>query len=457
MAFTQFKHSGTLNPEISVCEKKHSSFAEKAAEEGIVLLKNENILPISLSASVALLGIGADKTVKGGIGSGDVNNRQNITIYEGMEESGIRITSRDWLDDYEHRYQKARLIWKEKILEEAKHVNNPFDAYASNPFIMPEGRPVSEMDIQEAEIVVYVISRISGEGKDRRLEKGDYYLSEREEKDILFLNSRSVPIVLLINAGGPVELTDILEKAQWIKGILNISQLGQEGGRAVARILLGEAVPSGKLTTTWAKKYADVPFAENFSYLNGNLELEEYKEGIYVGYRYFDSFGVKPLFPFGFGLSYTDFKIQFCSIEIDKDKIAVNVSVENIGNTFAGREVVQVYVSLPRGRIEKEYHRLVGYAKTNVLKPGEKQELKILFDGKTIASFFEDANAWIVETGKYGLWIGNNSANLKLEAFINVNQDVVLEQTQKLEALVELSENGSFEECKGCRKAAGEK
>ena len=147
MAFTQFKHSGTLNPEISVCEKKHSSFAEKAAEEGIVLLKNENILPISLSASVALLGIGADKTVKGGIGSGDVNNRQNITIYEGMEESGIRITSRDWLDDYEHRYQKARLIRKEKILEEAKHVNNPFDAYASNPFIMPEGRPVSEMDI----------------------------------------------------------------------------------------------------------------------------------------------------------------------------------------------------------------------------------------------------------------------------------------------------------------------
>ena len=122
MAFTQFKHSGTLNPEISVCEKKHSSFAEKAAEEGIVLLKNENILPISLSASVALLGIGADKTVKRGIGSGDVNNRQNITIYEGMEESGIRITGRDWLDDYEHRYQKARLIWKEKILEEAKHV-----------------------------------------------------------------------------------------------------------------------------------------------------------------------------------------------------------------------------------------------------------------------------------------------------------------------------------------------
>ncbi|MFR8220298.1 MAG: hypothetical protein ACLU9T_04160 [Blautia faecis] len=119
-----------------------------------------------------------------------------------------------------------------------------------------------------------VISRISGEGKDRRLEKGDYYLSEREEKDILFLNSRSVPIVLLINAGGPVELTDILEKAQWIKGILNISQLGQEGRHVRCGDPSGEAAPSGKLQQLKANVMAvDVPFAENFSYLNGNREF----------------------------------------------------------------------------------------------------------------------------------------------------------------------------------------
>lgn len=110
-----------------------------------------------------------------------------------------------------------------------------------------------------------MISRISGEGKDRRLEKGDYYLSEREEEDILFLNSRQVPIILLINAGGPVELTDILEKTQWIKGIFNISQLGQEGGRAVARILLGEAVPSGKLTCNLGKKYAGICHLQKIS------------------------------------------------------------------------------------------------------------------------------------------------------------------------------------------------
>ena len=439
MAFARFKRSGTMNPEISEREKSHSSFAELAAEECIVLLKNENILPLPLFAPIALLGSGADKTVKGGIGSGDVNNRQNITIYEGMAESGIQITSRDWLDNYEHRYQEARLIWKEKILEEAKHVDNPFDAYASNPFIMPEGRPVSEKDIEGASAAVYVISRISGEGKDRRLEKGDYYLSEREEEDILFLNSRQVPIILLINAGGPVELTDILEKTQWIKGIFNISQLGQEGGRAVARILLGEAVPSGKLTTTWAKKYADMPFAENFSYLNGNLELEEYKEGIYIGYRYFDSFGVKPLFPFGFGLSYTDFESQFCGIEIDQDKIEVNVSVENTGSRFSGSEVVQIYAVLPHGRLEKEHHRLVGYAKTNVLKPGEKQQVRILIEGKALASFFEEDHAWIVEAGNYELWIGNSSDNLKLEALVKVNGDTVLEKTRKLETAAELT------------------
>ena len=174
MAFTQFKHSGTLNPEISVCEKKHSSFAEKAAEEGIVLLKNENILPISLSASVALLGIGADKTVKGGIGSGDVNNRESVSIYAGMKEKNADIVSEEWLKDYHNRYEQARTEWKEQILEAAKHVDNPFDAYAANPFAMPDGRAVTNEDIKAAEAAIYVISRISGEGKDRRKRKGDY-------------------------------------------------------------------------------------------------------------------------------------------------------------------------------------------------------------------------------------------------------------------------------------------
>ena len=183
-----------------------------------------------------------------------------------------------------------------------------------------------------------------------------------------------------------------------------------------------------------------MPFAENFSYLNGNLELEEYKEGIYIGYRYFDSFGVKPLFPFGFGLSYTDFEIQFCGIEIDQDKIEVNVSVENTWKRiFREVEFVQIYAVLPHGRLEKEHHRLVGYAKTNVLKPGEKQQVRILIEGKALASFFEEDHAWMVEAGNYELWIGNSSDNLKLEALVKVNGDTVLEKTRKLETAAELT------------------
>ena len=158
---------------------------------------------------------GAEKTVKGGIGSGDVNNRKNISIYQGLKEAGVKIVSEDWISDYHNRYEQAREAWKEKVLEEAKKVDNPFDAYAENPFAMPLGRKVAEEDICEADVVIYVISRISGEGKDRRKVKGDYYLSEREEEDLRYLAEMNKPVILILNAGGPVELTDILEPVSY--------------------------------------------------------------------------------------------------------------------------------------------------------------------------------------------------------------------------------------------------
>ena len=129
------------------------------------------------------------------------------------------------------------------------------------------------------------------------------------------------PVILILNAGGPVELTDILEQTDNIKGILNISQLGQEGGDALADVLLGKEVPGGKLTTTWARRYEDYPVSEEYGYLNGNLEKEEYREGIFVGYRYFDSFDKKVLFPFGFGLSYTSFEIKCCGMNMEEGKL----------------------------------------------------------------------------------------------------------------------------------------
>lgn len=428
-----WRHSGTKNPDVTEREQRNRQFAGKAAEEGIVLLKNDGILPVSERISAALLGIGAGKTVKGGIGSGDVNDRESISIYQGMKELGCSIVSTEWLEDYEKRYHAARNIWKEQILRAAKEVDNPFDAYAANPFIYPEGRAVQSRDLEGAELVIYVVSRISGEGKDRKKIKGDYYLSDREKEDLLYIDQCNIPTVVLLNAGGPVELTEILEQTKQIKAVLNISQLGQEGGRAVANILFGHAVPSGKLTTTWARRYEDYPSAESFSYLNGDLETEEYKEGIYVGYRHFDHAQIEPLFAFGYGLSYTTFEFSCDSVNVEGETTAVEVTVKNTGEVFSGKEVIQVYAELPQSGMQKEYRRLVGFAKTKELQPGEKQRISILFDQKSIASFSEENHAWLVEAGDYGIWIGNSSVNLRLETVLHVSEDTIIEQTMVLD------------------------
>ena len=444
MAEKNRAHSGTLIQRPSQREMIHSKLARDAAAQGIVLLKNEDILPLEQSAAIALFGGGAVKTVKGGTGSGDVNNRENISIYQGLTDAGIFVTSRDWLSDYQSRYEAARLAWKEKVLEDAKHMDNPFDAYALNPFVMPTGRKITTDDIGNALAAVYVISRISGEGKDRRKEEGDYDLSGTEREDILFLNQRNIPIILILNVGAPIGLTDILQEAQNIKAVLNISLPGQEGGHAVADVLFGDVSPSGKLTTTWAKRYEDYPSAEQFGYLNGNLEREEYKEGIYVGYRYFDNLDITPLFPFGYGLSYTDFSISPEELRITETGFEITVMVQNTGKTYPGREVVQVYVILPQTGLAKEYRRLVGFAKTDVLQPQETQRLTITVEQKQLASFSEQLHAWIIEQGEYGIWVGNSIDSLQPAALLAVSEQVIIEETNAI-----CPKSAVFEELKG--------
>ena len=441
MTVKKWKHSGTKKHSMSDREIRNGLLSEKAAEEGIVLLKNDKkILPLNISTKIGLYGAGAGKTVKGGTGSGDVNNRSNISIYQGLKENGIQIVSEKWLANYESIYAEARRAWKEKILEEAKFVENPFDAYAENPFAMPEGRAVTAEDTVDAQTAIYVVSRISGEGKDRRRVEGDYYLSRREREDIRFLDAQKIPTVLILNSGGPVELTDILEETENICAVLNISQLGQRGGLALANVLLGKVTPGGKLTATWARRYEDYPCAEEYSYLNGKLEREEYKEGIYTGYRYFDTFGVKPLFPFGYGLSYTEMQIRFHGMKTSGDGVEVEAEVTNTGETFSGKEVVQVYVSLPQDESGKEYRRLAGFAKTKLLKPGEKELRKIRIDRKTLAYFSEEQHAWIAEKGYYAVWVGNSIASLTLAAMLEVPESVILDKTNILENQTDITE-----------------
>ena len=454
MAVLQQVHSGTMEERPSKREILHGKLAGKLAAEGMVLLKNEGVLPLKTSAPAGLFGGGAVRTVKGGTGSGDVNNRENISVYRGLKEAGVPITSEEWLIDYEKRYEDARNVWKEKVLKDAEKMENPFDAYALNPFSMPEGRSISEEDVKGALTALYVISRISGEGKDRSRTEGDYYLSRQEREDILFLNRQNMPIVLILNVGAPVELTDILQEAENIKGILLISLPGQEGGHAAANVLLGKSVPGGRLTATWAKRYEDYPSAEEFGALNGNLETEEYREGIYVGYRYFSSFGVQPLFPFGYGLSYTEFSVDFDRLEITETGAELIVTVKNIGKIYASREVVQVYVTLPQKEMEeaecsaadeeriglsylfgpqgKECYRLAGFARTGLLQPGESQQLRVVTDQKQMAGFSEEQQAWIVEKGSYGLWLGKHAESLEPAAIVTVPESVVLERTERI-------------------------
>ena len=421
----EFTHSGTPDPSPSERELQNRAIARRAAAEGMVLLKNEGLLPLSTEAKVALFGSGARYTVKGGTGSGDVNEREVVNIYQGLANAGFPIVSTEWLDDYDDRYQAARIAWRDFLLGDATEAagGNFFEAYVTNPFLMPSGRPVCEDDIKDADAAIYVISRNAGEGADRKLIPGDYYLNSGELSDLRFLNDHAVATVLLINAGGPVEVTEV---SAWenIRAILYIAQAGQEGGNAVADILSGHITPSGKLTATWAKRYQDYPNAESFSYLSGDVTKEYYTEGIYVGYRYFDTFGIEPLYGFGYGLSYSTFEIN----EVKLSGVTVTAKVTNTGN-YAGKETMQVYAACPWGRLPKERRRLVGFTKTPLLAPGESADVCVQIPVKNLASFDEVGSAWVLESGKYGVWVGNSLDSSKLVATISIDKEIILEET----------------------------
>ena len=301
----------SYSDEVSQREQENLAVAYRAACEGMVLLQNDGVLPFK-SNKVALYGAGAPMTIKGGTGSGEVNERHSVTILEGLKDRGFEITTQKWLDDYVQDYAIAEKLYKEEkkkrvnILKFGTIMNMLFDN-----FRLPAGRAITEEDIaaSDTDNCIYVLSRQAGEGGDRRVEKGDLFLTDEERDAITFCAANYQNFLLVINCGSSMDMT-FVEEIPGIKAILYICQLGTEGGHAFADVISGRATPSGKLTDTWAKKYADIPFGNEYSFLNGNLEDEYYREGIYVGYRYFDSFHVEPAYPFGFGLSYTDFSIR---------------------------------------------------------------------------------------------------------------------------------------------------
>lgn len=428
--------SGTTNPEIQPWETEHRKLARRAATEGIVLLKNkEGILPLKAGSTVALYGAGAGKTIKGGTGSGDVNEREKVSICQGMKNAGFQITTEDWINSYDKIYDQARQDWKKDILSrtgEGANTMDFFSVYSTTPFIMPAGDPIRKPTKGEnTDTAIYVLSRIAGEGADRTADKGDYYLKDEEYEMLADICAYYRDVIVVINAGAQVDLS-FMDEFENIKALLTIVQPGMEGGNAFADVVSGKVTPSGKLTDTWAYKYEDYPNSETFSHNNGNVETEVYKEGIYVGYRYFDTFDVPVRYGFGYGLSYTEFEISDYSLEsVNDGKIKVSAQVKNIGEV-SGKEVVQIYVSLSGGILEKEAHRLAAYAKTSELKPGESEKVSLEISVDQLTSYDEKRAAWILENGLYGIWIGNSLASAKLCGGVKLDKEVLFRQVKNL-------------------------
>ena len=425
--------TGTTDNTVTKRELDNRKVARRAATEGMVLLKNEGqLLPLKEGSKVALYGVGASRTIKGGTGSGDVNERETVSIYQGMKNAGFEITTEDWIKDYDKKYQDARYAWRDEIENKASkledQVSGFFNVYSTTPFRMPAGAPVTKTD---ADVAIYILSRVAGEGADRFDEAGDYYLTEEEKKQLADICGMYKHVIVAVNTGGLADLSFMDEYAN-IEALLQIVQPGMEAGNAFADIISGKVTPSGKMTDSWAYKYEDYPNSKTFSHNNGNVDKEYYTEGLYVGYRYFDSFDVPVRYGFGYGLSYTTFETKVLSAVLKDNKIILETETTNTGNTYSGKEVVQLYATCPAGKLEKEYRRLAAFGKTGLLAPGQSEKMILEIALNRLTSYSESEAAWVLEKGSYVIWAGNSLESSLPCAVLTLDGDVVLTKTQNI-------------------------
>ena len=398
-------------------EREHTEQVRALSPECMVLLKSDGSFPLDTPGKIALYGNAARKTIKGGTGSGDVNVRHYPSVEEGLENAGFTITSKAWLDGYDAIWQEANKAFKAGI--KAKIAAEGLSAIMLGiGAIMQEPEYALPLD-GEGNTAVYVLGRISGEGADRAPEKGNFQLTDTEIRDILALQKKYPRFLLVLNVGGVVDLSPVVNE---VSNILLLSQLGSAIGDAFADVLLGKAYPSGKLAATWAK-WEDYCHIGDF----GDPNDTRYQEGIYVGYRYFDSVDKQPMFPFGYGLGYTGFEMSAKAATTEGSRITVAVEVKNTGK-YPGKEVVQLYVSIPEGKLDQPYQVLAAFAKTSELKPGESEKLTLSFRMEDIASFDEESCNAILEKGGYVLHIGNSSRDTAVCAVVELDDDALVQK-----------------------------
>lgn len=415
---------------VTALELENKELSYLAATEGIVLLENKGVLPIS-AGKIALYGAGAGKTIKGGSGSGEVIERHPVSIREGLENRGFEVVTNDWLDRYEELWIKEREVFITGMRKKLRKFNTEMLAeMMAAEYRYPYGDAICADDLSDdTDYCIYVLSRQSGEGSDRR--ENDYMISQVERNHLEACTQHYKHVILLINTGASFDVS-FVDEFPGIDAVVFDCQLGQEGGYAVADILTGKVNPSGKLAATWASAYKDVPFGKEYSFIGKELNHAEYSEGIYVGYRYYDSFDVAPRYAFGYGLSYTDFEVRVTGVHVKGTEVHVGVAVKNIGDTYAGKETVQLYVSCPVEKLEKEYQSLAAFAKTDVLKPGESQNLELAFSMENIASYDEETASMILEAGDYILRVGNSSRNTKTGGVVTLPKMIVVSKHNNL-------------------------
>lgn len=404
----------------------HAALAREAAEESIVLLRNEGAaLPLKNVGKIALYGISSIDFVAGGTGSGNVNKAYVVNMVEGLRNAGYAVDE-DLVNFYRTfiEYDKA-----------TKTIARDGSRRAWGGDVKYEEIPVAEAAIRNQasnnDAAVIVLGRNAGEGADRTLE-GDFELSD-VERDLVynvsaFFHQAGKKVIVVLNVGG------VIETASW-KNLVDAIVLpwspGQEGANAVADVISGKVNPSGKLPMTFPLAYFDTPSSLNFPYERTvagggrqprrNVDFTEYKEGIWVGYRYFDTSGKDVSYPFGFGLSYTDFAYSKPVVKIAKDGITASITVTNTGK-IAGKEVVQLYVSAPEGGLEKPAKELKAFGKTRLLQPGESQTLTFSVSFYELASFNSAANRWETAAGNYGASFGASVEDIRAKAAFKISK-----------------------------------
>lgn len=422
--------------------KAHAQVTRQSATEGMVLLKNDNAtLPLPQEIKkIAAFGNTSYEIITGGTGSGDVNEAYSVALVEGLQNAGYTVNEN--LQSMYNGFLKAAREGRPRGRGFMMGGSAPIGELAVNADIVN-----SMVNVTDAAIIT--IGRNSGEGSDRKAEAGDFELSQAE-RDIMKLvcdtyKAKNKKVVVILNVGGVIETSSWKEMPD---AILLAWQGGQETGNSVADILSGKINPSGKLASSFPVKYSDVPSSKNFpgkvtvqpqqgetapgGFMRGQPAEVTYEEGIYIGYRYYNTFNVPVSFEFGYGLSYTTFEysnLKLSSPNFSKT-LTVTADVKNTGKV-AGKEVVELYLGAPAVKLDKPESELKGFAKTRMLQPGESQTISFVIDSKALASFDPTASSWIAEAGKYNIKIGASSKDIRLTGSFNLAKD----QTVKKESV----------------------